>query len=41
MNGKVSNWRSRGNYAPASLYKDGMIANLPFNIEAEDFLGVL
>ena len=40
-NGKVTHWRISGNFSPDSLYKNGMIENLPFNIEPEDFLGLL
>lgn len=39
--GKVTHWRTSGNFSPDSLYKNGMIENLPFNIEPEDFLGLL
>ena len=39
--GKVTHWRVKSNFSPDSLYKGGMIQNLPFNIEPEDFLGVL
>ena len=39
--GKLTRWRTSGNFSPDSLYKGGMIESLPFNIEPEDFLGVL
>ena len=39
--GKDTHWRTSGNFSPDSLYKNGMIENLPFNIEPEDFLGLL
>ena len=38
---RIVPWTTNGNYQPDSLYKQGMIAYLPFNIEAEDFIGVL
>lgn len=34
-------WRTNGNFAPDKLYKNGMIQYLPFNVEPEDFLGIL
>ena len=34
-------WKKNGNYTPESLYRRGMIEYLPFNIEAEDFLGII
>jgi len=33
-------WTTRGNAAPDNCYKNGMIENLPFNIEATDFIGM-
>lgn len=39
--GRVIHWRTSGNFSPDSLYRGGMIENLPFNIEPEDFLGML
>ena len=38
---KIIPWRKNGNFAPDKLYKNGMIEYLPFNIEAEDFVGIL
>ena len=38
---RIIPWHTDGNFAPDNLYKNGMIQYLPFNIEAEDFLGVL
>lgn len=38
---RIIPWRTNGHFAPDSLYKNGMIPYLPFNIEAEDFLGIL
>lgn len=34
-------WTSRGNASPESYYKNGMIQDLPFNIDATDFVGIL
>lgn len=34
-------WTSRGNATPANCYRNGMIEDLPFNIEASDFVGIL
>lgn len=34
-------WTTNGNYQPDSLYKHGLIQYLPFNIEPEDFIGIL
>ncbi len=34
-------WKKTGNFSPESLYRHGMIERLPFNIEPEDFLGIL
>lgn len=39
--GKIIPWRTRGNFSPENLYRGGMIESLPFNIEAEDLLGLL
>lgn len=33
-------WTSRGNATPENCYKNGMIEDLPFNIEASDFVGI-
>ena len=40
MSGKLTSWTQIGNYSPSKLYKKGMVQGLPFNIEAESFLGV-
>ncbi|MDA3931864.1 MAG: AAA family ATPase [Tenericutes bacterium] len=40
MSGKLTSWTQIGNYSPANLYKKGMVQGLPFNLEAEAFLGV-
>lgn len=34
-------WTSRGNATPENCYRNGMIEDLPFNIEAADFVGIL
>lgn len=34
-------WVSKGNAAPDSCYKNGMIKDSPFNIDATDFVGIL
>ena len=39
--GRIVNWRKNGNFSPESLYRNGMIEYMPFNIEAEDFIGIL
>lgn len=33
-------WTSRGNASPENCYKNGMIENSPFNIDATDFVGI-
>ena len=40
-NNKVISWTTSGNASPEKAYKNGMIENLPFNIEPSDFLGIL
>lgn len=34
-------WTSRGNASPENCYKNGMIEDSPFNIDATDFIGIL
>lgn len=34
-------WTSRGNASPENCYKNGMIKDSPFNIDATDFVGIL
>ena len=34
-------WSAKGNSSPENAYKNGLIANLPFNITATDFIGIL
>lgn len=34
-------WVSRGNATPENCYRNGMIEDSPFNIEAADFVGIL
>lgn len=38
---KVISWKNNGNFSPEKLYRQGLIEYLPFNVEAEDFLGIL
>lgn len=33
-------WTSRGNASPENCYKNGMIEDSPFNIDATDFVGI-
>ena len=33
-------WASRGNATPENCYRNGMIEDLPFNVEASDFVGI-
>lgn len=34
-------WTSRGNASPENCYRNGMIEDSPFNIDATDFIGIL
>lgn len=38
---RIVSWKTNGNFAPDKLYKQGLIEYLPFNIEPEDFVGIL
>ena len=38
---RIISWKRNGNFSPEKLYRNGMIEYLPFNIEAEDFIGIL
>lgn len=38
---RIIPWRTNGNFSPESLYKNGMIEYIPFNISAIDFVGIL
>lgn len=38
---RIVEWKTNGNFAPDSLYRQGMIEYLPFNVEPEDFVGIL
>jgi len=38
--GKVITWVKNGNYRPYNLYSEGMIEDLPFNIDSFDFMNV-
>lgn len=33
-------WTARGNASPENCYKNGMIEDLPFNVDASDFVGI-
>lgn len=37
---KIVSWVSKGNASPENYYKNGMIENSPFNIDATDFIGI-
>lgn len=37
---KPVSWVSKGNATPDNYFKNGMIENIPFNIDATDFIGV-
>ena len=37
---KIVSWVSKGNATPDNYFKNGMIENIPFNIDATDFIGV-
>lgn len=39
-NGIVTSWKRSGNYSVVNLYRNGMIPNSPFNINAVDFVKV-
>ena len=34
-------WTASGNYSPSNLYRNGMIAGSPFNIDSTDFISAL
>lgn len=36
----LTSWTARGNASPENSYKNGMIEDLPFNIDATDFVGI-
>lgn len=38
---KIIPWVQKGHASPENFYKNGMIENVPFNIEATDFIGIL
>ena len=38
---KIVSWVSKGHASPENYYKNGMIENSPFNIDATDFIGIL
>ncbi|MFR8107385.1 MAG: hypothetical protein ACLU81_02600 [Lachnospira eligens] len=37
---KIVSWVSQGHASPENYYKNGMIENSPFNIDATDFIGI-
>ncbi len=37
---QIYSWTKNGNYSPSKLYKEGMIAGSPFNVDSIDFIGV-
>lgn len=37
---KIVSWVSKGHESPENYYKNGMIENSPFNIDATDFIGI-
>lgn len=37
---KLIPWKNFGNSSPENFYKNGMIENLPFNVDPTDFIGV-
>ena len=37
---KIVQWVSKGHASPENYYKNGMIENSPFNIDATDFIGI-
>ena len=38
---KIVSWVSKGHASPENYYKNGLIENSPFNIEATDFIGIV
>lgn len=40
MENKVVSWKVNGNAAPDRYYRNGMIEDMPFNIDAIDFIGI-
>ena len=37
---KLVSWTARGNATPENCYRNGMIENTPFNVDATDFIGI-
>ena len=35
----IRSWTSNGHYSPSKLYRNGMIEDSPFNVDAIDFIG--
>ena len=40
IDNRVVSWASKGNAKPENYYRNGMIVNSPFNIDAVDFIGI-
>ena len=40
VDNKLVSWKVTGNAAPDRYYKNGLIENSPFNVEAVDFIGM-
>lgn len=36
----LTSWTARGNATPENCYRNGMIENTPFNVDATDFIGI-
>lgn len=37
---QITSWTARGNATPENCYRNGMIENSPFNVDATDFIGI-
>lgn len=37
---QLTSWTARGNATPENCYRNGMIENSPFNVDATDFIGI-
>ena len=38
INNTIYSWKTSGNYSPSKLYRGGMIAGSPFNVDSIDFI---
>ena len=36
----IYTWKKNGNFTPDNLFKNGMIKDIPFNVDSTDFIGV-